>query len=259
MVYGKRIPCAPQFGLFPGDPPDRSPAYVLEVSHIGILSGLLSSWGVHETAARTIINAFGEKNLPAVSEAVIACGLDEQAGDLLRTLCQAEGRADDVLRKLRSLPLPAKSEAAVQELCDILDVVRVFGDHSINLDLSVTNDTEYYNGLIFRGFIDGVSCSVLSGGQYDHLLHSMGKSGSAIGFAIYMSELERLFAETGDKDFDVLLTYQPGTDPIRIAETVKSIVSQGASVRAQKHGASAATYDKLIEMESEDTAEWING
>jgi ATP phosphoribosyltransferase regulatory subunit len=40
--------------------------------------------------------------------------------------------------------------------------------------------------------VRGVPSNVISGGQYDRLLHRMGKQGGAIGFACYLDKLERL-------------------------------------------------------------------
>ena len=33
---------------------------------------------------------------------------------------------------------------------------------------------------------------VLSGGQYDRLMEKMGKKSNAVGFAVYLDELERI-------------------------------------------------------------------
>ena len=61
----------------------------------------------------------------------------------------------------------------------------------INIDFSAVSNLNYYNGIIFRGFIEGVPDSILSGGQYDNLLHSMGyKYSQAMGFAVYLDSLE---------------------------------------------------------------------
>ena len=50
----------------------------------------------------------------------------------------------------------------------------------------------YYNGIVFRGFSYGIPDRVLSGGQYDRLMEKMGKKSNAVGFAIYLDELERI-------------------------------------------------------------------
>ena len=62
----------------------------------------------------------------------------------------------------------------------------------IRLDFSVTANAGYYNGVVFKGFVDGVPESVLSGGQYDRLMRKMGRKSNAVGFAVYVDELSRL-------------------------------------------------------------------
>ena len=44
-----------------------------------------------------------------------------------------------------------------------------------HIDFSVVNDMNYYNGIVFRGFVEGVPEGVLSGGQYDKLMEKMNK------------------------------------------------------------------------------------
>ena len=52
----------------------------------------------------------------------------------------------------------------------------------INIDFSVVNDITYYNGIVFKGFIEGIPQGVLSGGQYDKLMKKMRKSmGASVG------------------------------------------------------------------------------
>ncbi len=60
----------------------------------------------------------------------------------------------------------------------------------IKVDYSAVNNLNYYNGIVFRGFIEGIPESILSGGQYDGLLKLMGKKNSrAVGFAVYLDEI----------------------------------------------------------------------
>ena len=67
---------------------------------------------------------------------------------------------------------------------DFADTVRV--------DFSVVGDVNYYNGMIFSGFVKSVPKAVLSGGQYDRLMKKFEKRGKAIGFAVYLDALERV-------------------------------------------------------------------
>ena len=92
----------------------------------------------------------------------------------------------------------------------------------------------YYNGIIFQGFINGIPTAVLRGGQYDRLMAKMGRAGGgAVGFAVYLDELEtRTGAERAD--VDVLLLYRPGDDVAKLDRAVHALTAQGKTVSAQR-------------------------
>ena len=60
----------------------------------------------------------------------------------------------------------------------------------MRVDFSVTGDANYYNGIIFKGFLRGVPAPVLSGGRYDRLMKRLRKNASAIGFAVYTDGID---------------------------------------------------------------------
>ena len=62
----------------------------------------------------------------------------------------------------------------------------------LNIDFSVISDLKYYNGIIFKGFVQDVPDGVLSGGQYDKLMKSMKRTSRAIGFGVYIDSLGKL-------------------------------------------------------------------
>lgn len=223
-----------------------SPEYVLDLSHIGILTGVLAE--VAPALASRIIAAVGEKNLHTLRALCAEGGIREATASLLKSLCLLGGPVETALPALMALPLPDGSRRAAEELSAVCETLGSFGRYRVNIDLSVTNDTDYYNGLIFRGFVDGVSAPVLSGGRYDNLLNRMGKTGGAIGFAVYLSELERLLSGGGGPDFDVLLTYGEDSDPAAVAGQARALVEAGQTVRVQPTGEAAVTFRRLIHI-----------
>ncbi|MEG0571392.1 MAG: ATP phosphoribosyltransferase regulatory subunit, partial [Oscillospiraceae bacterium] len=54
----------------------------------------------------------------------------------------------------------------------------------ITVDLGIVNRTDYYTGVVFKGYIAGCGEAALSGGRYDKLLSNFGVDAAAIGFAI---------------------------------------------------------------------------
>ena len=73
----------------------------------------------------------------------------------------------------------------------------------LQVDFSLVGDINYYNGIIFKGFVEGVPSAVLSGGQYDKLMKKMKRSSDAVGFAVYLDMLD-MASETPKEDENVL-------------------------------------------------------
>ena len=225
-----------------------SKEYVLEVSHMGILTGLFEAERVPPALAGEILVAFGEKNPHALRELCRQGGLTDEAEALFSALCVLGGPAEETIPELLALPLPAAGRRAAEELSAVCRLLETFGSFRVEADLSVTNDTDYYNGLLFRGFVDGIAAPVLSGGRYDHLLNRMGKSGAAIGFAVYLNELERLIGRQREYDADTLLLYGPDCDPAAVAERAKELAAEGKTVCVLPRGAAEIACREIEEV-----------
>lgn len=221
---------------------DLGTPYVLELSHLGLLTGVLDSAGLPARTADEVLAAMGAKNVHALEK----LGLEEDTLALLTRLCRLSGPVGTALPRLLAMDLPEASRQAAEELDRLCRLLSGFGDYNIYLDLSVISDREYYSGLVFRGFVDGVASPVLSGGRYDYLLHRMDRTGGAVGFAVYLNELERLPAENSGYDVDVLLVYGPKDDPAQVAATARTVTASGQTVRVQPAGEPAVTYRRKI-------------
>lgn len=223
-----------------------SESYVLDLSHMGIVTGLLSSLDIPQPGAAALLTAMGEKNLHALDEAAQGLGIGADDRALLARLCQLSGPVSESMPRLLALPLPPASRQAAEDLNDLCRILDSFGQFHVNLDLSVVNHMDYYNGLTFRGFVDGVAARVLSGGRYDSLLERMGKTGGAVGFAVYLNALDRLFDSPAGYDVDTLLVYTAQDDPAAVARAVAALAERGQTVRAEPMGESAVTYRRRI-------------
>ena len=88
----------------------------------------------------------------------------------------------------------------------------------------------YYNGIVFKGFLLGICESVLSGGEYMPLIRRMKKAGSGVGFAIYLDLLSELDTEYPEYDFDVLLIYSEGADIKEVIKIKEELIRSGKTV-----------------------------
>ena len=142
-----------------------------------------------------------------------------------------------------------KWQAAYAELCGVCEYLERVGNvDKVYLDFSTVNDMNYYNGITFKGFINGIPDGVLSGGRYDRLLSRMGKQLGAIGFAVYLDRLERFGVEDTEYDVDVLLTYDVDSDKKTVIDTVKLLNESGKTVKTSSEVDSTVRYRQRLKI-----------
>ncbi len=222
-----------------------SKKYVLDLSHLGFVSALLESLSDNEITRRELLRLMGDKNIHSIRSLCENAGIAADGCEDICKLAKLYGPISKMLGELLPLVRNDEMRGAYEELASLVEIIRVYGfEDRVFLDFSIVNDMNYYNGIIFRGFIDGIPTGVLSGGRYDNLLKKMGKSSSAIGFAVYLDLLER-FGDSGEYfDVDVLLTYDEASAK-DIIDAVKLLSSYGKSVKVQKTNDGRVKYRQL--------------
>lgn len=165
---------------------------LLDVSHMGIISDVLSACDIDADTRKRILQCIGEKNLHELSDVCRSAGIDEQTLTVLGSLSQIKGPPSRAIGELRELLKDEVFQSSILELEEVTAALENngYGD-MIGIDFSVINDMNYYNGIVFKGFVSGVPSSVITGGQYDRLMKKMQRSSSAIGFAVYLDSIDR--------------------------------------------------------------------
>ena len=198
--------------------------YVLDISELDVVSSVIDEMGVSEETRAALLAAVGEKNLHGIRE------LCENA-DQLCALTALQGSPARVIPALRELLSGSGALVAVERLARMTEALSAVGlGDKIRVDFSVIDDMNYYNGIVFKGFVNGVPSSVLSGGQYDKLMSKMGKRSGAIGFAVYLDLLERLCDRDRAYDVDVLVRYDRSVPLATLLATAREIEQGGESV-----------------------------
>ncbi len=171
--------------------------FVFAVSHMGFVSGLLDACGVNgPTAKKAVLECLRSRNAHDIAAAAV--GSDENAVKKLAALASAGTNFEDALALAKSLADTEETVAAVNELSALCDELRStpFFDR-VRLDFSVLNDIDYYNGVIFQGYVRRVPKLILSGGRYDGLLARIGKDIKAMGFALSLGDLNAYYPRAG--------------------------------------------------------------
>ncbi len=225
--------------------------FVLQISHLGILSALLDQISTDEDFRRQAIACISGKNTHDLRRLCEENGIAPHQADALESFITIYGRRSDVIARLEQLCGDCAGEAIAQlkQLSTLLDSDP--NSEKILFDFSVVGNMSYYSGIVFKGYLEGISDSVLAGGQYDKLMQKMGRKAGAIGFALYLDLLEQLPREVSGYDVDVLLLYDAQTDCAAVALAAAALVAQGKTVSAQKSIPGKLRYRELIKLDKE--------
>lgn len=204
---------------------------ILAISHMGFISGLFEECGFNELEAKEALGYISSKNAHALSEMAKGANASSAVCEALDFAARFYGKLTAALEIMKGFCFNEKISGAYAEL---LDVSCAIEGKELYADFSLVNDMNYYNGIIFKGYIDGIPDSILSGGRYDSLVKKMGKSSGAIGFALYLDLLERFYKENEEKALDVLLLYSDNTPALEVARKSRELTQSGLTVRALK-------------------------
>ena len=222
----------------------------LDISHLGILSKLLARACDNDAFKQRITSLISEKNKHEISKACEDFSVSCEYAELIKEFIDMYGDMNSVLARLK--PMCDKIGAA-EQYAELSSLCRMLSDEGmekrIRIDFSVVNDMNYYNGIVFKGFIRGIPDGVLSGGEYSSLMERMGKHSGAVGFALYLDFVEELTAVARDYDVDVLLLYSSDSDPVSLLKMKNKLISEGKSVSLQKAVPSKLRYRELIKLD----------
>lgn len=222
--------------------------FVLDISHLGVVSELIKQADVLPSQRATLLKCIGEKNTDGI---FAVCG--EKGEKLIKLVknCSNAATTLSVLEEIFNNNLPP----SVNELTDVVSALEEKGyGNKIRIDFSVLNNMNYYSGIVFRGFINGIPAGILSGGQYDHLMKKMKKSCKAVGFAVYMDMLERLDDFEKEFDIDTVVLYDEKTSPKTLRKTVSNISDSGLSVLALKIVPETLKFRHIIDLRSKEVS-----
>lgn len=221
--------------------------YLLDISNMSFLEGLLESAGVETAFVSDFLELIGSKNVPAIKMLCAKVGVAEADADRICKVSSLYMPIKAALEEIKPLIDGEKMKTAYDELCELYAILSSYGiTDKLYVDFSIVNDMNYYDGIIFKGFINGIYDSVLSGGRYDRLMEKLGKKTGAIGFALYLDQLERFGASNDGYDVDVLLLYGDDVPASKVISAVNSFRADGKTVRATNTLDKSVSYKKLF-------------
>ena len=182
--------------------------YKLNLSHMGLIAAVLSACNFTPGEKKQAMDCLRQKNAHDLKR---LCGDNGEAWKKLEALVACGSSGQEALRRVQAVLTTSAEQQALAELSALWNILED-PKNGLRLDFSVGSDLGYYSGVVFRGYLEGIPESVLSGGQYDKLPRKMGRRSRAIGFAVYLDLLQQRQGDSDALDLDTVILHDGTVD-----------------------------------------------
>ncbi len=227
-VIGLMIECLHRIGL---------QSFKVSLGHLGFIKGLLSRSGLSLQGQKLAEQAAARKDLPRLEEVLASERISKTAARAIREAPELYGQ-EEVLARGRVLAAGDPALAApLARLTQVYQLLCAAGHRdSLILDLGEFRGFDYYDGVVFDVFAEGMGAELGGGGRYDHLMGRFGRPLPSTGFGLDVDRLFRTvaFPEEGAGSSRVeYLVAAPAKATPRLMEVAAQLRQTGARVVQQ--------------------------
>ncbi len=207
--------------------------FSIELGHIGVFKELVSRLEATDKEKEKIRKLIENKNFPALNDFLDTFG-NSPVTNALKKLPALFG-GEEVFEKADELIADDNVSALLDELREIYtDISEICGnDGTITVDLGLVNKTDYYTGLIIKGYLQGHGEEVISGGRYDKLISEFGYDVPAVGFAVNVNGIEKVIIKNGvfpaNQEIDAIVYAEQGFE-VAALKAAQALREQGLVV-----------------------------
>lgn len=170
------------------------PEYQLELGNVALFKLLLRQLNASDETKEQVKEFIESKNYPALGDLLNALP-ESPASNALRVLPRLFG-GEEVFEKAAAVSTGDAFLAVLNDLHSLwLSVTQFAGKDRVTVDLSMMHRTDYYTGMVLRGYLSGYGEEILSGGRYDNLIAEFGYDVPATGFAVNIDAVAKVLAK----------------------------------------------------------------
>ena len=196
------------------------PDWTIVCGSVTPLALLLEHCAPTPAFAERILALVHGSDLVGLDELVDASDLTPETAHALKRLARLAGGVEvldelDTLLATAGVPDATDGTRDLRELMAALPALVTSGH--LRLDFSVMNSFDYYTGTIFKGYAEGITAAIASGGRYDAVLAHYGLDNTAAcGFMLSLERLQEVLGEQGESGV-VATKVRHAERPLRIA------------------------------------------
>ena len=191
--------------------------FQISIGQVDFFKSILDSAGVEAEDEVVLRELISKKNFFGVEEFLEEKHYPESITNILKRLPNMFGNTE-VLSEAKSLTDDKRALASIDRLEQLYKVLKTYGlETQVSFDLGMLSKYKYYTGIIIKAYTYGLGEPIVTGGRYDRLLSSFGKSAAAVGFVIGVDQLmmalsrqdieipvkkDTFILQYGEKDFE---------------------------------------------------------
>lgn len=188
--------------------------YSMEIGQVGFFNGLVNQLGLDGATTEKLRESIDSKNSPSIKKIVSHLDIDEDVKQLMIDLPYLFGGAD-IIDRADVKGLNPTSKAALENLREIYELLTLYGfEKYISLDLGMLQSIDYYTGSIFKCYTSGVGFPIAAGGRYDNLMGEFGEKKGAVGCAMGINRIMRVYKGVPEMPASTLVYAENNADGI---------------------------------------------
>ena len=164
----------------------------LDLSHAGILTGILEGQQLDKETIETLYGLLQSKDRPRLKQ--WATCLPAKVAEALLALTELNGPCAEVLANAKKiLPKHAAVDKALSDLERVVsEAAKSLSAVELSIDLADLRGYQYHSGVMFAAYVDGLPQPIARGGRYDQVGKAFGRSRPATGFSLDLLTLAGL-------------------------------------------------------------------
>ena len=158
--------------------------FKLEIGNIGFFNGAFKNLDIDQEHREVIAQFIEDKNLKSLEDYLEDLDIKEEYKKFFNKLPWMFGDKN-ILEEAKKLAFNDEIKENLEYLEVLYSQLEALGyGENVTFDLGMVPRLNYYTGMIFRGYGEGVGNTLLRGGRYDSLIKSSNTYVPAIGFSI---------------------------------------------------------------------------
>lgn len=184
---------------------DRS--WVLEIGNINFFREACRYFSITKEDSEALAELIDEKSITSLAEKLDALGLRAEGRQFFLQLPWLSGD-QRMLQDAEQYCFCEELLQILRDLSSLADDLQALGCERVQFDLGKTKNLNYYTGIVFEAYVEGVGKRVLSGGRYDTLLEKYGRKLPAVGFSIKLDALSEIW-QAKEQPEETVIVYPP--------------------------------------------------